>query len=467
MVALKEEKYKAIIQKAKRRLTPTQALKDKVDNIINKFLLKINRVIKEKDVPVKPTLVGSYVKNTWLPERLELDVFLVYSSKEILKKKCKEHLNFFKDVFDKWEDRHSQHPYLSGIFQGIRVDIVPSFKIKTPKELFTPVDRTILHTKYVNSKISEYEASEIRLLKKFLQCGNLYGAEIKVKGFSGYASELLIIFYRNFLNLLKESQNWGFKKIIDMEGSWKDEKALSEKFQSPLILIDPVDPNRNVTAALSFENYLKFIKRAKEFLLNPSIKYFTLKKTTSLPFREIKEYLNNFIFIITKVPRIPLDNLWGQILKSSKGLTKFLKLNDFKISLSDVWTNEKDLLIFIFRLEAINRSEFLKIIGPEVGGLGEVKFLEKYQKHKGDIKGPFREGNRWYILRKRHPTNIKDFLKMKIVEGDFDGISLGRYIKKALKEKIEIISNSEIEKIYNNQPEFARFLTQIVGKDKI
>ncbi|MHA1754510.1 MAG: hypothetical protein ACTSYR_03225, partial [Candidatus Odinarchaeia archaeon] len=83
MVALKEEKYEAIIQKAKRRLTPTQALKDKVDNIINKFLLKINRVIKEKDIPVKPTLVGSYVKNTWLPERLELDVFLVYSSKEI------------------------------------------------------------------------------------------------------------------------------------------------------------------------------------------------------------------------------------------------------------------------------------------------------------------------------------------------------------------------------------------------
>jgi tRNA nucleotidyltransferase (CCA-adding enzyme) len=53
----------------------------------------------------------------------------------------------------------------------------------------------------------------------------------------------------------------------------------SSKLQSPIILIDPTYKQRNALAALSYETFSKFIKDASNFLKNPSIESFEIKKT--------------------------------------------------------------------------------------------------------------------------------------------------------------------------------------------
>lgn len=55
------------------------------------------------------------------------------------------------------------------------------------------------------------------------------------------------------------------------------EKLNYSKKQSPLVLIDPIQPDRNAAAALSQEKYQKFIQVSKEYLKNPSDDFFEKK----------------------------------------------------------------------------------------------------------------------------------------------------------------------------------------------
>ena len=46
------------------------------------------------------------------------------------------------------------------------------------------------------------------------------------------------------------------------------------KFESPIVIIDPIDRNRNLGAAISIQNVTNFILIARNFLRKNSISYF-------------------------------------------------------------------------------------------------------------------------------------------------------------------------------------------------
>jgi len=129
--------------------------------------------------------------------------------------------------------------------------------------------------KIVKPKIS-WLADEIKLAKVFCYANDVYGAESYVQGFSGYALELLVIYFGGFVKFLK---GIGKKRIIDIEKDFKSEGEIGlelneSKLLSPVILIDPVYKFRNVCAGLSGETFERFLKIAKKFLKSPSEKFF-------------------------------------------------------------------------------------------------------------------------------------------------------------------------------------------------
>ena len=105
---------------------------------------------------------------------------------------------------------------------------------------------------------------EVRLLKKFMQGIGVYGAEIKVGGFSGYLCELLIMKYGSFAETVEAFANYNKRVIIDIENYYADrQNELSLLFPEPLVIVDPVDKGRNVASAVQPAKTLQFRRRSQ------------------------------------------------------------------------------------------------------------------------------------------------------------------------------------------------------------
>ena len=103
-----------------------------------------------------------------------------------------------------------------------------------------------------------------------------YGSEIATNGFSGYVSEVLILKYGSFESVLQALSNvQKDKNVISID---KVDEDMIKTFQNPnIIIIDPIDPRRNLGAAISAENIGRFILASRAFLKKPSMNFFKEK----------------------------------------------------------------------------------------------------------------------------------------------------------------------------------------------
>jgi len=149
-------------------------------------------------------LVGSIAKGTALAGSGDIDIFITFPHGKYTREDL-EHtgLAFAKRALAKgetWEIGFAEHPYLKAVIRGKDVEIVPAFKISSASEKASAADRSPLHTEYVLKRISEKQKDDVRMLKKFLKRLAVYGAEVKVEGFSGYLCELLILRHASIQN---------------------------------------------------------------------------------------------------------------------------------------------------------------------------------------------------------------------------------------------------------------------------
>ena len=220
---------------------------------------------------------------------------------------------------------------------GIKADIVPAFKIDDIDDMGTAVDRSPLHAKFINKRLSERQRDEVRLLKYFLDRHNIYGAEIKTSGFSGYLCELLILQYGSFLGLLETVAHCGMPLMLNPKNKeeFKDPAAM-KKFNSKFIVIDPVDKDRNVAAGTSMESMARFAVIAREFVEKPDLDYFYNRGFSSL---NIKKKVNALatksgldIFVLeTKVPDKSEDVIWPQLRKVAEFIKGHAEKFGFRI----------------------------------------------------------------------------------------------------------------------------------------
>ena len=102
----------------------------------------------------------------------------------------------------------------------------------------------------MSEKLTGPMKDDIRILKCFLNANEMYGAEIAKQGFSGYVCEALVYYLGSFENVLKKMANLQKNEMIGES---------PRKFDSPVVIIDPIDRNRNLGAAISMDNVTNFI----------------------------------------------------------------------------------------------------------------------------------------------------------------------------------------------------------------
>ncbi|NJE03879.1 CCA tRNA nucleotidyltransferase [Thermococcus sp. MV11] len=336
-----DDAIETVLQKVLRRIRPTEEERAFVEGLMRELEEIARETIEDLGLDVKPYFVGSLAKDTYLAGDHDVDLFLAFPLDTPLEELREEGLRLGKAIaerLDSHEVAYAEHPYVRATYRGVKVDLVPCYDVESWRDVRTAVDRSILHTKWVNEHLNGRN-DDARLLKRFLKGINAYGSEIYVRGFSGYLAEILVIKYGSFLEVLENADFMLRQKVID-PGNWlKREHGTAMKTiereaeaDRPLIVIDPVDPRRNVAANLGWEKYGRFYFKAHQFLENPSREFFfpeTRKSGSYLA--ELRRKGTHLVTLVFKVQELVDDLLLPQLERSARGFERALSREGFNV----------------------------------------------------------------------------------------------------------------------------------------
>lgn len=454
--------FDKVVEEVLKRVKPSERERKEV-NEISVFILDIlKKLVKKHELEekVRVEIEGSFAKDTWLSEDVDLDIFLLFNISFPLDLLRKYGLMLGEELAEKLGvnpvRRYASHPYIELNYGKVKIDIVPAYDVPSSKDVRTPVDRTPFHTRYIRNVISKRPElkDEIRLLKRFTKGIGIYGAEIKTEGFSGYLIEILVTYYGSFKDTVVAASTWKpWRTVIDLEGYYENKEIdVFKMFRAPLIVIDPIDEKRNAASAVSLEKLSLFVLACKEFLKTPSISFF-YPHSPSIDVEKIKRelYEQNVIAIKTLIPSLPEDVLWGQVKRSLQGITDLLHRYGFRVFDTSAWT-KGNILVMLFKLEYLERSKIEEHKGPPIYLDNSLTFISLNEKRSDVISGPYVKGDRLVVLRRVKYSKAEDVIKEKLNEA-----KLGKLISKYLKENIDVLKGANIVDI-SPEKEYLQYL---------
>ncbi len=397
-----------ILQKVLAEITPSAMERKEFETKVNSFLKKINSNLKK--INATAILGGSGAKDTWLAGNKDADIFVLFDYK-----KYKEKSAVLGDLLEKElkklklkVDRlHGSRDYFQFKEKENIFEIIPVLKIKDKKEMINITDASPLHADWVKSNSDKRLKDDIRLSKKFCRAHGCYGAESYISGFSGYVLEILTIRYGGFVPLLKESLKWKDKDVVDIKKYYQNaaevfDKLNWSKVHSPLIVIDPVDKNRNAAAALSREKFYLFKKKAEEFLKAPSKQLF---EKSEINLETVQKKAEGKPLVYLKITSFSgkEDVVGAKLLKAFEFLGKSLR--EFGVLESGWEFDKKDAakFYFILREKEIAPIELRAGPPPRI----EIAVKEFRKKHK-DV---FEKDGRLWAKVKREQHRLKEFME--------------------------------------------------------
>ncbi len=367
------------------KIKPSKEEELKKKEKVSEFLKIINSKLKG----AKAMIGGSFAKGTWLNGEHDIDVFVLFDSNKYISEKLEKPI---KSCFKKYEKIHGSRDYFIVTFKDLSFELVPVLKIKKAGDAENITDVSPMHVSWVKKNTNSKLVEDIRLAKYFMKANNCYGAETYIGGFSGYLVELLVIHYNGFMNFVKNASKWNKYTIIDIE---KDNKfTSSQKF--PLIVIDPVQPNRNAAAALREDKFNLFVDLCRKFIVKPSDNYLKEKKV------DLKKY--DLVFKATPLGGSK-DVAGTKMLKAFEIIKMELEKNGFNIKDSGwFW---KDYGYFYFNIKNKVLGKYKKHFGPPIKFTKDAeKFSRKHKKYKINT-----EKGRVFVMLPRNIININDFSK--------------------------------------------------------
>ncbi len=389
----KEMNFQPILAKIK----PTIEEQHAVENLIKEVASKIN--VKG----AKVVLGGSGAKNTWLKGTHDIDLYVAFDyakysnqSKELSDLVHQK----LKSVFTHVIRLHGSRDYFQVKIKNYTIEIVPILEIKKARDAKNITDVSLLHVRYV--KKYTRLADEIRLAKQFAKAQGVYGAESYIKGFSGYVMELLVIHYGSFMKMLRAVSQWKEKTII---GDKQKTRELNEaKVQSPLIFIDPVQPERNAAAAISEEQYKTLIVAGKRFVKKPSLAFF---KEQLVNINALKKK-GCLTIIGASLVSEKKDVAGAKALKALEWITR--QLDEFKVKDHQMVIRDQDLTYYIVT-EYAKRPTQRVYSGPPLA-LGNEQAVMQFKKaHQGATIKKDQKTKRLVAIERQSPQTIQEAVK--------------------------------------------------------
>ncbi len=442
-----DKDFDRIVESVKEEILPKDyeiAAGTKARKELEQRVMKVLREYLETYPGLKYRFLGSFPRNTWISGNLEIDLFILFPEETSEGDLERIGLEIGKRVLDEWEERFASHPYVHGRVMGVEVDVVPCYELKSAEKIKSAVDRTPFHHDWVVERI-EGKQDDVRLLKAFLRASDIYGAEYKVRGFSGYLCELLVIHYGNFKNLVKNACHWRRGLVIDVAGG---REYLDEGVEA-LFVVDPVDSKRNVAANLSLDSMARFVEKCRDFYLRPDKSFFFKKELEVIPDlkHELKRRSSHILAVVFEKPDIVEDNLYTQLERAKNRLFEYLRSNDF-MPLNAGYFVSQDRCILLFETQVSEISKIKKVVGPPFEEWVHVrKFKERNRPYE-----PFIENGRYYVFDWRKFVSPAEAIRAYI---EHSPRALGKNISNAIAN-YELVEGEDLVDL--KIPGFAGFL---------
>ena len=445
---MKPIELEQLLQDIAQQVTPTTGERRKVTQLLKKVQTELQQQFDTAGVDCDVQIHGSIARDTWLRSGAEIDLFLVIPPTP--QAHVIQHiLDFVKAYLEpNWHEAYADHPYLQATIQGVHIDFVPCYRITDNDALISAVDRSPLHTQFITTQLQKTQHQDVRLLKQFMHGTGLYGAEIRIGGFSGYLCELLIIQYGSFLTTLQHAASWKSGEVIDINDQWHNRPIKAQQhFNAPLVVIDPVDARRNVASAVTHQRMGEFITAAHRFLQNPAETYF-FPDTANNVREHVESFVQNMQFDIIAISvssEAPApDILWGQLHRTRRAIAKYLHRYDFTVFTSAVWSDEQNHHIFVFSLASIVLPSTKKQRGPPIDSPDVASFLEKHLNAPDTSVGPWIDNDRWRVGKTRQYTDARILLTEQLTVDGGKAIGVANGFRTALKNHHAINVNQEI-----------------------
>jgi tRNA nucleotidyltransferase (CCA-adding enzyme) len=372
------------------RISPTAEMQARVARVRTEIVDRVRAAAAERSSPLVRALVaGSAARGTYLSDRLDVDLFLLFPpdlSKERLRE---EGLALGQAVLSETETRYAEHPYLRGRFEGFNVDAVPGFAITDPSRPLSPVDRTPFHQEYLSHRETPELVAQVRLAKQFFRALGVYGSESRTEGVSGYLVELLVLRFGSLQELLGAARSWRIPVRIEEPG--RDPPRLPAEVA--LILADPVDPHRNVASALSRRNLALLILGAGAYLDHPVERWFEVRPPPPFSREDALARMHERGTHVTVIslPRPDLvdDTLYPQVRKAERAIAEEVGRSGFEVVGSSSAV-EPDRVVVAVEVGHAHRPAVRAQDGPPAGLDRVGQFLEKWTAPEAPVlQGPY------------------------------------------------------------------------------
>jgi tRNA nucleotidyltransferase (CCA-adding enzyme) len=409
----------------------------------------------EKSGVAKAMMVGSVARDTFVRGDRDLDVFMLFDPALPREELQEQGLGLAHRIAEEfgatWREKYAEHPYVNATINSLDIDLVPCYAVSSATEIKSAVDRTPFHTRYILAHINDY-ADDVLLVKQFAKAGGVYGSDHMTEGFSGYLCEILTIYYGGFHPLLEAAARWKPGEVIDIE------EHRTKQFDEPLVVIDPVDPERNVAAALSLSRMFEFAELARGYLAEPSETFFCRPPSPPLTrevFARLLSARGTHLFSLTfATPEYTPDTVVPQLRKSAESVRELIERSGFLANRIDVCMQEERCML-LFELMAGSVPVMRRHIGPPVSSRENAeKFLLKYVQ-EDVFAGPYIEDGRYVVEIPRPFTRAVDLLRSKSL---FD-VALGKHVRRSMKQGWTVKVGAECW-----DDEFAGFLSAFLER---
>jgi len=405
----------SVLGRAEKLVIPSPEEEARISSLAKSLLSKTKRAAGRFPETRGVLIGGSFAKGTWLPEHVDLDIFVRIDPSTSEERFEKVGLDIGTTATRGYPmgKKFAQHPYTEATVEGVRVNIVPCFAVRSG-EWKSAADRSPFHVKLIE-KIPEKKKTQVRLLKLFMNAVGVYGAEIQRQGFSGYVAEVLILKQGNLESVLRWLAGYRLKG---------DGKTFS--------LPDPVDESRDLGIAVSGECLGRMVLASREFLRHPTSAFF--HRMTGIAHPSLREHV--FAVVFTH-PRLSEDTLWGELRKTTKHIVRHVEAKGFRVARSMAASDNQRRSAILLVPEFTELPGIEQRVGPTVDRRKDVEAFISTNARDSRLLWVDDEA-RVRLLRPRKHTQFAKFLT-DVVKGRAGPIGASRELESAMKKTAVVL----------------------------